>query len=670
MGDIFVHDRWISETTRVSVASDGTEGDDGSYTPSISADGRFVAFESWASNLVSGDTNGTIDVFVHDRQMGETTRVSVASDGTEGDDGSYWPSISADGRFVAFESWASNLVSGDTNGMGDIFVHDRWISETTRVSVASDGTEGNGDSSYWLSISADGHLVAFESNATNLVSSDTNGWNDIFVHDRWISETTRVSVASDGTEGDDVSYWPSISADGRFVAFESWASNLVSGDTNEMRDIFVHNRQTGETARVSIASDGTEGNGGSYTPSISDDGRFVAFFSRATNLVVNDTNGSGDIFVASNPFLTGGSATKHYYANGQRVATRVDGSLYYMHQDHLGSTVAVSDASGQAVGRVQYDPYGEVLTSTLPVTLTDRLFTGQRLDSSTGLYYYNARYYDPHLGRFIQPDSLVPDLLNPQAWNRFSYCYNNPASYVDPGGHIPIDWLLDIGGLAFDIYQLHQDPSLANWGWLALDVGLWVLPFVPAAAGALAHTDEAADLARAAGRVEDAGARRVVVELGSGDFTNLPRIIADNPGARVIGIEHPDMQRLIEVALQNPEVIPEFEEAARGYKAALEAGAEIHFLNFGQGLPFTVDEIISIAPNPSSVWDVAKASSAVKPGGRIYIAAGVGESTGGNLVRVLSEIHGIEPTLRRGISRYPSKWLPLGIAEIIDFVVP
>jgi RHS repeat-associated protein len=167
--------------------------------------------------------------------------------------------------------------------------------------------------------------------------------------------------------------------------------------------------------------------------------------------------------------------------------------------------VAVSDAAGGAVGRVQYDPYGEVLTSTLPVTLTDRLFTGQRLDSSSGLYYYNARYYDPYLGRFIQPDTLVPDPLNPQAWNRFSYVYNNPTSYVDPGGHIPIDWLLDIGGLAFDIYQLHQDPSLANWGWLALDVGLWVLPFVPAAAGALAHTDEAADLARAAGRMEDVG---------------------------------------------------------------------------------------------------------------------------------------------------------------------
>jgi RHS repeat-associated protein len=134
----------------------------------------------------------------------------------------------------------------------------------------------------------------------------------------------------------------------------------------------------------------------------------------------------------------------------------VDGSLYYVHSDlpstslraGLGSTVAVSDAAGGEVGRVQYDPYGEVLTSTLPADLTDRLFTSQRFDSSSGLYYYNARYYDPHLGRFIQPDSLVPDPLNPQAWNRFSYCGNNPTSYVDPSGHFPWVPLLVIGGAA------------------------------------------------------------------------------------------------------------------------------------------------------------------------------------------------------------------------------
>jgi len=280
------------------------------------------------------------------------------------------------------------------------------------------------------------------------------------VHDPEVYSSTieRVSVASDGTEGDGYSYWSSISADGRFVAFYSFASNLIVSDTNDLSDVFVHDRQTGETTRVSVASGGTEGNNSSYKASISADGRFVAFYSRASNLVVNDTNGIGDVFVNNNAFLSVGSATKRYYANSQRVATRVDGTLYYVHQDHLGSTVALSDADGVAMGHVQYDPYGEVFTSTLPVTpvlsgvegLTDRLFTGQRFDSSTGLYYYNARYYAPDpsaslragLGRFIQPDSLVPNPLNPQAWNRFSYVYNNPINYVDPSGHDPLTLLL------------------------------------------------------------------------------------------------------------------------------------------------------------------------------------------------------------------------------------
>ena len=170
------------DTTRVSVASDGAQGNGYSYHPSISADGRYVAFESYATNLVSGDTNGYIDVFVHDRQGGGTTRVSVTSDGAQGGTGSWNPSISADGRYVAFMSAASNLVSGDTC-CSDIFVHDRQSGQTTRVSVASDGAQGN-NHSWYPSISADGRYVAFHSYASNLVSGDTNSAPDVFVHDR------------------------------------------------------------------------------------------------------------------------------------------------------------------------------------------------------------------------------------------------------------------------------------------------------------------------------------------------------------------------------------------------------------------------------------------------------------------------------------------------------
>jgi RHS repeat-associated protein len=155
----------------------------------------------------------------------------------------------------------------------------------------------------------------------------------------------------------------------------------------------------------------------------------------------------------------------------------VDGTLYYVHQDHPStssghspdSTVAVSDAAGGAVGRVLYDPYGEILTSTLPVTLTDRLFTGQRLDSSTGLYYYNARYYDPHLGRFIQPDTLVPDPLNPQAWNRFGYCYNNPTSYVDPNGQFAVPAILLVAAVGCLVGEIYAGTQ----GYTPLDAEFW-----------------------------------------------------------------------------------------------------------------------------------------------------------------------------------------------------
>ncbi|WP_152811008.1 TolB family protein, partial [Ostreibacterium oceani] len=294
--DVFVHDTQTGVTTRVSVDSSGTEGDSHSNTPSISADGRYVAFQSNATNLVAGDTNGTTDVFVHDTQTGDTTRVNVDSLGTEGDRDSFSSSISADGRYVAFQSFATNLVAGDTNGNADIFVHDTQTGVTTRVSVDSVGTEAD-SYSQTPSISADGRYVAFTSTATNLVAGDTNGNTDIFVHDTQTGVTTRVNVDSVGTEGDNGSYNPSISADGRYVAFYSSATNLVAGDTNGVADIFVHDTQTGNTTRVSVDSVGTEGDGLSQSPSISADGRYVAFTSNATNLVAGDTNGTLDIFV-------------------------------------------------------------------------------------------------------------------------------------------------------------------------------------------------------------------------------------------------------------------------------------------------------------------------------------------------------------------------------------
>ena len=285
--------------TRVSVDSAGNQAIDNSVSPSISADGRFVAFDSNASNLVPGDTNNTFDIFVRDVLTNTTTRVSVNSAGNQGNNFSLFPSISADGRFVAFDSNASNLVPGDTNNTTDIFVRDLSTNTTTLVSVSSSGDRGNGYSSASLtSISADGRFVVFESDATNLVPGDTNNERDIFVRDLLTNTTTLVSASSSGERGNNDSLSNSISANGRFVAFRSFATNLVPGDTNNTSDIFVRDLLTNTTTRVSVDSAGNQGN---YTsenfPSISADGRFVAFQSYATNIVPGDTNNQSDIFV-------------------------------------------------------------------------------------------------------------------------------------------------------------------------------------------------------------------------------------------------------------------------------------------------------------------------------------------------------------------------------------
>ncbi len=294
--DVFVHDRQTGQTSRVSLSSDGTEGNNWSKTPAISADGRYVAFYSWAGNLASNDTNNTLDVFVHDRQTGQTSRVSVASNGTQGNGPSYLGAFSTDGRYVAFFSDASNLVSGDTNGFSDVFVHDRQTGKTKRISVASNGTQGN-NHSFSSSISADGRYVAYASWANNLVSGDINGFADVFVHDRQTEQTTRVSIASNGAQGNNDSYWPSISTDGRYVTYGSLATNLVSGEIYSYWDVFLHDQQTGETIRISIASNGVQGNNDSYWPSISADNRYITFYSNANNLVENDTGGYADVFI-------------------------------------------------------------------------------------------------------------------------------------------------------------------------------------------------------------------------------------------------------------------------------------------------------------------------------------------------------------------------------------
>ncbi|MBU1751097.1 MAG: hypothetical protein KKA73_25720 [Chloroflexi bacterium] len=357
--NIFVYDRQTDTTTLASVTSDGMHGGPWAFGPSLSADGRFVAFATNAG-LVSGDDNGYIDIFVRDLQTNITTRVSVASDGTQANGQSYGTSISADGRYVAFHSSASNLVSGDTNGFPDIFVHDRQTNATKRVSVASDGTQANQPSS-GASISADRCYVAFQSEASNLVSGDTNTtYQDIFVRDMQSNTTTRVSVASDGSEANGPSFNAFLSADGRYVTYESGASNLVSGDTNSMGDIFIHDQQTKTTILVSVASDRTQANGSSVSAFLSADGRYVAFTSYANNLVSGDTNASQDIFVHENdrtpPTVTASTRADPSPTRAASVTFTVTFSEAVTDVDMADFTLTAPGISGAAVTGVSGGP--------------------------------------------------------------------------------------------------------------------------------------------------------------------------------------------------------------------------------------------------------------------------------------------------------------------------
>lgn len=297
--DLFLRDLKQGTTTRVNVDANGVEANDESFGGTLSGNGSLIVFGSLATNLVTGDDNAVSDVFVRDLKRGTISRVSVGPNGAQGNGASTLSACSTlgkNGQVVPFASRASNLVDGDTNGVSDVFVHDAKSGVTERVSIASDGSEGNGDSLHGT-VSANGRLVAFDSTASNLVPGDGNGKSDVFVYDRKTGVIERVSVASDGSESNGGSTTPSISADGRWVAFSSAASNLVAGDVDGVRDVFLHDRKTGVTTRLSIDAAGNGGNGASSLPCLSANGRFVGFDSDASNLVADDANGRIDVFV-------------------------------------------------------------------------------------------------------------------------------------------------------------------------------------------------------------------------------------------------------------------------------------------------------------------------------------------------------------------------------------
>ncbi len=301
--DIFVRDLVSGETSRVSVASDGSQANGDSFNPAISGDGRYVVFESDATNLVADDTNSRRDIFLHDRSDGSTVRISAA-DSQGGDGDSSLPAISDDGQWVVFESAATNLVDQDTNQVTDIFAWQRGAGTLLRLSLdPSSQEQGNGPSSLAV-IAGGGRYVAFRSFADNLVPDDSNATWDIFVYDL---QTNTMELATLSQEGDQVSpallfpdaplTRPAISGDGRFVAFQSDAANLVADDTNGQMDIFVRDLAARTTRRASLAWSGSQANGHSFFPQLSEDGGTLAFLSQASNLVAGDVNGFTDGFL-------------------------------------------------------------------------------------------------------------------------------------------------------------------------------------------------------------------------------------------------------------------------------------------------------------------------------------------------------------------------------------
>ncbi len=361
--DVFVYDRTTNEMKLASVSTEEVPANGRSWHPSVSNDGR-VAFESDADNLVVGDVNRKRDIFVRDVFAGTTRKVSTPPNDPFGaDDWSFAADISDDGRFVAFASAANNLAGGGASW--DVFVAELASGGITRVSVSSSGVAANGHSTH-PSISDDGDRVTFESEAGNLVSGDTNGVGDVFVHERSTGTTTLVSQ-SNGVQGKAVSFSPSISSDGRYVAFASAASNLVADDTNGVNDVFVHDIQRGLTRRVSIASDGTQADSWSALPKVSDGAIAVVFESTARNLVPSNTDGGWDVYVhevdhttwqdevePTAPQLDLQVSPERIEGNGPVTVTAVVADADGL-SDVVSADLTITDRNGRALGSWNLD---------------------------------------------------------------------------------------------------------------------------------------------------------------------------------------------------------------------------------------------------------------------------------------------------------------------------
>jgi hypothetical protein len=309
--DIFLRDMLAGVTTRISLTSTGAQAPLRSDQPRITPDGRYVTFESDA-DLIPADTNGLKDCYRLDQSSGQLELVSTSSAGALGNSISYAAQPSDDGRYVCFFSTASNLVGGDTNAQGDVFWKDMQTGALLRVNVSSAGVQANNES-IWPSISGDGQTVTYCSVASNLVAGDSNGQFDVFARDVPGGVTTRLNLQPNGAQADSYVHSPTaLSTDGRFVIYASLSTNLVAGDTNGFQDIFIRDRLLSTTERVSFAFNGAQTNSDNFVPHMTPDKRVITYTSTASNIVPNDTNGFRDIFAST----LGGPGTPFCFGDG------------------------------------------------------------------------------------------------------------------------------------------------------------------------------------------------------------------------------------------------------------------------------------------------------------------------------------------------------------------
>ena len=305
---IYLFDRRTSSLELISVSNTGEAANEHSDSAAASSDGDWIVFSSFANNIAPNDTDEFADVFLYNRKTRRVESISIAANGVQGNGDSEEPRISNDGRYITFKSDASNLVANDRNGFGDAFVYDRETRSIQRVNVSNSGAESN-DFTFAPVVSGNGRYIAFQSDASNLVYGDNVGSSDLFVYDRTTKTTERLSISLPSGKQANVS--PSISEDGQYVVFESLNSVLNPSDPSTTKSVFVYDRfaspssvgsSASQLSLVSKSLTGRVNNGDNQSANISSDGRSIVFESKSSNLVANDTNERSDIFISPNPF--------------------------------------------------------------------------------------------------------------------------------------------------------------------------------------------------------------------------------------------------------------------------------------------------------------------------------------------------------------------------------